>query len=393
MTLTLIDVLFAQYVDGQMSLNHVLNFSHQLMFRLATEALDKATPLEKVRLAILLDRLKTTHALGKENLKLVSKNIDFAQLTIQAKLHAGQNGVVNLTVRDILAQAPVLLKLNVSKEKNIGALPLVPYIISFKPQDTGDIFLEIYHFSHDDDGRQVPGTVQQAASSTGTFSTSYNKVMNTVTASKAAAAAATSHHAGRDRASSVASTQSSSSTLPGNRYAVATTSTTHLLVRHEQLKAELAETLRSAPKGDEADSIVVLVVRSPHISMIVDKATTLKPGAELFTMVIGPQKKGWQPFGTVNMFDESEREDREQAASRERDGGDPDEDDDLQAAPAEAGCPMMMQTAPGIKILTEVPKADVKINLPGLVRFTLAHFKDLPVLKEYLESCESRAQL
>lgn len=58
------------------------------------------------------------------------------------------------------------------------------------------------------------------------------------------------------------------------------------------------------------------------------------------------------------------------------------------AAP-DAGCPIMMQTAPGIKMLTQVPKADVSVNLPGLVRFTLAHFADLALLKDYLESRES----
>jgi hypothetical protein len=36
-----------------------------------------------------------------------------------------------------------------------------------------------------------------------------------------------------------------------------------------------------------------------------------------------------------------------------------------------------------------VEKADVNLNLPGLIRFLLAHFRDVPLLKEYLEICKS----
>jgi hypothetical protein len=36
----------------------------------------------------------------------------------------------------------------------------------------------------------------------------------------------------------------------------------------------------------------------------------------------------------------------------------------------------------------QVEKADVMINLPGVIRFLLAHFRDVPLLKEYLEICK-----
>jgi hypothetical protein len=36
----------------------------------------------------------------------------------------------------------------------------------------------------------------------------------------------------------------------------------------------------------------------------------------------------------------------------------------------------------------KVEKADVHLNLPGLIRFLLAHFRDVPLLKEYLEICK-----
>jgi hypothetical protein len=114
--------------------------------------------------------------------------------------------------------------------------------------------------------------------------------------------------------------------------------------------------------------------------MVLDTLVDLYGGLVLFIF------QGWKPFGTVNRFEEPDE---------------PDEDDDSPLSPVPetdpkapvvvpvtiAGCPVMMQTAPGIKMLTQVPKADVKINLPGLVRFVLAHFTDLPLLKDYLESC------
>ena len=113
------------------------------MFRLANDALSKANALQRVRLVSFLERLTQGHQAGKENLKIIAKNIDFAQLTIQANLYSGPTGIFKITLSDILAQAPVLLKLTVSKDKSLGALPLVPYIISFKPQESGDVHLEV----------------------------------------------------------------------------------------------------------------------------------------------------------------------------------------------------------------------------------------------------------
>jgi hypothetical protein len=55
---------------------------------------------------------------------------------------------------------------------------------------------------------------------------------------------------------------------------------------------------------------------------------------------------------------------------------------------AGVGCPVLMQTGPGIKVVAEVPKAQVVVNLPALVHFIEAHFDDIPLLKSFLEKCE-----
>ena len=48
-------------------------------------------------------------------------------------------------------------------------------------------------------------------------------------------------------------------------------------------------------------------------------------------------------------------------------------------------CPLFVQTAPGIKMLAQVPKVDVIIHITAFVRFLAAHFIDLELLKYWLE--------
>lgn len=74
---------------------------------------------------------------------MITKNLDFAQLSLSTSIHAGPQGYMEMIIREILAQAPLLLAFNFSKEKNLGALPLVPYILSVKPQRNGDIIVEV----------------------------------------------------------------------------------------------------------------------------------------------------------------------------------------------------------------------------------------------------------
>ena len=42
---------------------------------------------------------------------------------------------------------------------------------------------------------------------------------------------------------------------------------------------------------------------------------------------------------------------------------------------------------------TQVPKAEVTLNLAGLVTFASAHFDDIPLMRAYLEKCKSRVVL
>jgi hypothetical protein len=58
-------------------------------------------------------------------------------------MHAGPDGVLQMSVSDILAQAPLLLSMLLSKEKNMGSIPLVPYVINMKPQANGDVVIQV----------------------------------------------------------------------------------------------------------------------------------------------------------------------------------------------------------------------------------------------------------
>lgn len=84
---------------------------------------------------------------GMEVIKLISRNIDFAQLKIRALLDAGPQGKLQMTISDIMAQLPLLLNFSLTKEKSLGHAPLVPYIINIKPQENGDIFAEVSTFN------------------------------------------------------------------------------------------------------------------------------------------------------------------------------------------------------------------------------------------------------
>jgi hypothetical protein len=57
------------------------------------------------------------------------------------------------------------------------------------------------------------------------------------------------------------------------------------------------------------------------------------------------------------------------------------------------GVPVRVQTAPGIKLLAQIPYVDALVNLPSLLRFTMAHFADLNLLKSFLQICECFSNL
>lgn len=314
-----------QHIDGQISLNHLISFSYQIAHRLGTEQVNKATSqYQKVRLMSSLERLTQAYDASQVLMKLLGQNLDFAQVTVRAGLAAGPEGSLLISARDLLAQAPLLLKLAILENKNVGTLPLVPYIISFKPQsasggsssNNGDLLLEIYHFTHD--SSDVPGLMKEMnehhhdasnlhlllqkdkftnyenSVQTGCYSTSYNRVVTDITSGrKLPRGAGLANQLAADHAMmpgelllSIDQQLEEGNNNDEDQNEVSAT-WRHLLARKELQQRAVEAVLLGHPQGAEADTILSLAATSPHISMVVDKATTLKPGAELFSLVIG----------------------------------------------------------------------------------------------------------
>ena len=131
------------HIDGQISLNELIQFIFQVQHRLTSDEILKSNGIKKIRLENFVESLQSQFALARTLVSLICQNFDFAHLTIVGDIHSGPMGECLIKIADLLAQAPVLLNLSIMEEKNIGALSLVPYILSFKPQDNGDVCLEV----------------------------------------------------------------------------------------------------------------------------------------------------------------------------------------------------------------------------------------------------------
>ena len=186
---------------------------------------------------------------------------------------------------------------------------------------------------------------------------------------------------------------------------------------------------------------MLLTVSRPHVSLCVDSPVSLKAGAELFSVLVGPRdhaKKATQdnnsssssssssstrstsfggssdgserklPFGAPDMMKQAlQRE--EGAASKalaplfdqtsapayspqQREEGEDQvrhsSTSSSSSSPSQAsdGCSVFLQTAPGIKFLAQVPKILATVHMPALLDFLNSHFSDLAVLQEYLQS-------
>ncbi len=110
---------------------------------MAVEASQKTTALHHAHMNALVESVHAQYLMGLEMINVISKNLDFAQLKLKAELCAGPDGILRMSVGDIFAQAPVLLNLMMAGEKNMGHQPLVPYLVSFKPHDNGDIVIDV----------------------------------------------------------------------------------------------------------------------------------------------------------------------------------------------------------------------------------------------------------
>lgn len=306
-----------KHLDGQASVNQLLRFGFKFLNRVTKEAALKSSGIKHARIMLMLERIKKNYELGLEGIKIVSRNLDFAQLKLACGIHAGPEGHVDMTVANIYAQAPVNLNTFMSKDKNLGGQSaLVPIRLSVKPQETGEIIIEV-QFVPKNPGGSPKRDSKKRFSVDNSPDNRRNSDDNTSNRRKS-----DSFH--------------SNNGLP-----------------HIPSITEI-----------NAKSILKIAAMAPHFSIILDKHSQFKQGAELFTMALGPREEGTSL-----------------AKEKRKSIGTPDDKDN----DFEKGCPILVKTAPNVKFLAQIPKAHVGINLPNLIAFAKAHFVDVVALKDFLE--------
>lgn len=97
--------------EGQASVNQLLKFGYKFLNRVTKEAALKAVGNKHARIMLVLDRIKANYEQGLGGIKLVSRNLDFAQLKLKCGIHSGEvlghdcpQGKVEMTVGNFYAQ-------------------------------------------------------------------------------------------------------------------------------------------------------------------------------------------------------------------------------------------------------------------------------------------------
>ena len=182
----------------------------------------------------------------------------------------------------------------------------------------------------------------------------------------------------------------------------------------DRLKRDLDRIRAQQLAPDQSESVLRALVTQPNISVIIDKAMTLQPGASLLSMRLGPVEQDWKPLGfdgnagalqlrrtsTVSDSDSgaggsgnSPVPSTPQSVHSEAPGKTPAAATATATAPQAVqlpGCPIMVQTSPHIKVLVQVPDIELDIYLAHLFRFIYAYIGDVELLIKTLGLVEEQ---
>ena len=284
-------------------------------------------------------------------------------------------GHYHVAVTDILLQAPVNMTLYLDQGSTSGHDSLVPSVIRFRPQESGEIHIDASHVCSGNTG------------GTSTGSGGLDMGMGV---------------------SETASVYSNSSSNP-TRY----TNNTNNNSTNSMMPTNINTTTAAAASY----SMVVIQTASPHIAIIIDAPVKqLVPGAELLTIAVGPRDGvgeggygDWDAFG-VHLTgsggsggggdDDWNLEDIEETYSYMSGKVDADRGLDPNPDPGPApdsgvditrvippGCPILIKTDKYIKFLTQMKKIHATVYFRHVFRFIAAHFDNIPKLQEYMNSC------
>jgi hypothetical protein len=465
-------------VESQASANKVLRHFYQFFYRFVRT--EKEGELQTcgtmnckkaliAKTVIMLDKITQSYDRALEAIKASCRNFDFAEMRVGASLTSGLEGRLRAVVDRVFAQFPLLLDTAISKDKIIWGT-LVPFRFAMRPQRSGDVLIELAHVLQPVQATTIASSNQTPPRPQDKPDEEEERLPHNMSRTRASPLDPVSASMQRNELSTrehVLQRQGEGRGLPvhihGNVYTSLDVHARHTsetgpnrqrsctMATSHSSGHSVADTEEEGSKRNNTMQVLLLSAYKPHISIIVDKPSTMKPGAELFSLMMGPRQLSDEireiPFGTPDMLQEAAEA---EAFFRKKNMPDlfPDEekpndfgDDMIQAeiaAVAEAvarkghmfkgkdrdsewdtdfvrsirdqvnfveaaareereearrrerearqrGCPIFLQTAPGIKMLMQIPKVDVNLMLPAFVRFLAAHFIDLLALKEWLE--------
>ena len=386
-------------IEGNYSINYFVKLTQKLIMRKAKEAKSKLKKdsLKRGNMNKTIRQIRIGRRLANTGLKIVANNLDYAKWNVEGIFKAGPEGILRVTSTDIDVQLPVMISLNIFSMKNIGAFSLIPFVFSFKPQINGDLYLEISHFQ---DGKNVP-TIEHLTSDNIYYNAFHSEEYESPRSAILESPDYKDIFANETLKSKHADLGSPKRRIDYHSLSVLTDTSPRSGSKDDIDSPTFSTT-------DYADTMLILLVTSPRITFMVDSKFEYPHGAQMFTLAAGPKKEGWLPFGHFSQHEAGDQHQRiagdsdddsseDEDSSDELDGDISDENDnskssddesvmDSQKAEGNAGCPVQIHTAPGIKVVIKIPKLDVYVPIPGMLRFILGHFMDKNLLLAYLES-------
>lgn len=233
---------------------------------------------------------------------------------------------------------------------------------------------------------------------TGVYSTSYNRVVNKIATGQATiralglTALRIQHAAEEENSTQAVDAILSGSSTPAfwglsqEEDTALSEEWKHLLIKREKQWQSLKRTLQDHPRGDEADTLLSVISKRPKISVIVDRKSEFKSGTELVTVNVGKFEKSVPKLKTKNRGGAVKKDAEVSELGADDVNKDEEEEANVgQEASEEEGVPIAVHTASEIRLFTQIESAEVSLHLPTLLRFVLAHFADLALLRQYLE--------
>jgi hypothetical protein len=92
---------------------------------------------------MLMQKFSQALDMARDMLTMTNQHLDFADLKVAVSLLAGPSGALNVTVNNIIAQAPLALWAAMPSELSFGFEAPVPFVITVIPSEDGSIDITV----------------------------------------------------------------------------------------------------------------------------------------------------------------------------------------------------------------------------------------------------------